>query len=85
MLSYGTGGGGSGGLLACPLICPDADIDIAEALEAENATMAGAPNQTTTNGNTTDVQFLTIQNAKSGSIFEINATAYTLELNNAYK
>jgi hypothetical protein len=42
-LSYGTGGsggsGGSGGLLVCPPDCPDADIDIAEAVKAGNATM----------------------------------------------
>ena len=30
----------------------------------------------------TDVQFLSIQNAQSGSISQINETAYTLELNN---
>ena len=30
----------------------------------------------------TGVEFLSIQNAKSGSISQINATAYTLELNN---
>jgi hypothetical protein len=88
-LSYGTGGyggsGGSGGLLVCPPDCPDADIDIAEAVEADNTkntTTAGATNQTTTNGNTTDIQFLAIQNANSGMISQINATAYTLELNN---
>ncbi len=33
-------------------------------------------------GNTTDVEFLSIQNAQSGSLSQINATAYTLELNN---
>jgi hypothetical protein len=69
-LSYGTGGsgggGGSGGLLVCPPYCSDADIDIDEAVEAENTTMAGATNQTTTNGNITDIQFLAIQNAQSG-------------------
>jgi len=48
-----TGGSGSEGLLVCPPECPDADIDIAEAVEAENATTAGATNQTTTNGNMT--------------------------------
>jgi hypothetical protein len=67
------GNGGNGGL---------ADIDIAEAEEAGNATMAGAANQTTPSGNTTAVEFLSIQNAKSGSISQINETAYTLELNN---
>jgi hypothetical protein len=85
-LSYGTGGsgggGGSGGLLVCPPVCPDADVDIAEALEAGNTTTAGATNQTTTNGNTTDIQFLAIQNAQSGSISETNATSYTLQLDN---
>ncbi|MGB7883472.1 MAG: hypothetical protein WBL44_12145, partial [Nitrososphaeraceae archaeon] len=39
-------------------------------------------NQTTANGNMTDVQFLAIQRAQSGSLSEVNATAYTLELNN---
>ncbi|MGA7369382.1 MAG: hypothetical protein WBX01_09645 [Nitrososphaeraceae archaeon] len=89
-LSYGTGGsggsGGSGGLLVCPSECPDADIDIAEAVEAENATMAGATNQTNTNEvgayDGDEAEFLSIQNAKSGSISQINATAYTLELGN---
>ncbi len=33
-------------------------------------------------GNATDIEFLGIQNAQSSSISEINATAYTLELNN---
>lgn len=60
-LSYGTGGsggaGGRGGLLVCPPYCSDADIDIAEAVEAENTTMAGATTHTTTNGNTTAVEF----------------------------
>jgi len=44
------------------------DLDLEEIVEAENATMAEATNQTTTNGNTTGVQFLAIQNAKSGSL-----------------
>jgi hypothetical protein len=57
-------------------------LDEEEAVEAEDATSAGATDQTIANGNTTDVQFLAIQNAKSGSINEINATAYTLELGN---
>jgi hypothetical protein len=59
-----------------------ADLDIAEAAEAENATMAGAANQSTANGNMTGVEFLSIQNAQSGSISPVNETAYTLELNN---
>jgi hypothetical protein len=59
-----------------------ADLDIAEAAEAESATMRGATNGTTTSGNITGVEFLSIQNAKSGSLSQINATAYTLELNN---
>jgi hypothetical protein len=54
-LSYGTGGsggsGGSGGLLVCPPDCPDADIDIAEAVEAGDTTMM--TNQTAANGNMT--------------------------------
>ncbi|HZD35427.1 MAG TPA: hypothetical protein VE130_09505 [Nitrososphaeraceae archaeon] len=58
------------------------DVDVAEAAEAGNATMAGATNQTTTNGNTSDVQFLSIQSAQSGSLSQINETAYALELNN---
>ncbi len=57
------------------------DVDIAEAAEAGNATMAGATNQTTTSGNTTDVEFLNIQNAQSGSLSLINETACTLQLN----
>jgi hypothetical protein len=52
------------------------DLDVVEAVEAENATMAGATNQTT------DIQFLAIQSAQSGSVSPVNATAYTLELNN---
>jgi hypothetical protein len=43
------------------------DLDLEEIVEAENATMAEATNQTTTNGNTTGV-LLAIQNAKSGSL-----------------
>ncbi|HZD36211.1 MAG TPA: hypothetical protein VE130_13500 [Nitrososphaeraceae archaeon] len=39
-------------------------------------------NQTTTDRNMTGVEFLSIQNAKSGSLSQINETAYTLELNN---
>jgi hypothetical protein len=59
-LSYGTGtgqhggAGGSGGLLVCPPTCPDADVDLEEAIEAGDATMAEAANQTTTNVNTTE-------------------------------
>ena len=59
----------------------DADIDVAVAEEAGNvATMV--TNQTVANGNTTDIQFLFIQRAQSGLLSEINATAYTLELDN---
>jgi hypothetical protein len=36
----------------------------------------------TTSANTTDVEFLTIQSAQSGSLAQINETAYTLELDN---
>lgn len=57
-----------------------ADIDVAEAAEAGDATTL-VTNQTT-NGNTTDVQFISIQRAQSGSLSRINETAYTLELNN---
>ncbi|HZD36073.1 MAG TPA: hypothetical protein VE130_12785, partial [Nitrososphaeraceae archaeon] len=35
----------------------------------------------TANENTTDIQFLAIQSAQSGSLSQINDTAYTLELN----
>jgi hypothetical protein len=59
-----------------------ADLDVEEAVETGNASTAGTTNQTETNGNMTDVQFLSIQNAQSGSISQINETAYTLELNN---
>ena len=64
-------------------VLPDAFIDEEEAAEAGNATMAGSTNQTNTNGNRTDVQFLSIQNAQSGSLSPVNDTAYTLELGNA--
>ena len=57
----------------------EADVDVAEATEVANATMT---NQPTANYNMTDVQFLFIQRAQSGSISQINETAYTLELNN---
>jgi hypothetical protein len=58
------------------------DVDVAEAVEAENATMAGGTtNQTANNGNMTGGKFLFIQNAQSGSLSQINETAYTLELN----
>ncbi|MGA7370283.1 MAG: hypothetical protein WBX01_14240 [Nitrososphaeraceae archaeon] len=57
-------------------------LDLEESAEAENTTKAGATNQTTTNGNTTDVQFMFIQRAQSGSISQINETAYTLDFNN---
>jgi hypothetical protein len=55
------------------------DVDVAEAEEAGNTTIM--TNQTT-NGNSTAVKFLAIQNAHDGSISRINETAYTLELNN---
>lgn len=58
----------------------DADVDVIEAVEAENATMK-TTNQTIANENANDEQFLFIQTAQSGSISHINATAYTLELN----
>jgi hypothetical protein len=57
-------------------------LNLEEAVEAENATMAEATNQTITNGNMTGVKFLSIQNAQSGSLSQINETAYTLNLNN---
>ncbi|MGA7370087.1 MAG: hypothetical protein WBX01_13235 [Nitrososphaeraceae archaeon] len=43
-------------------------LDLDEAVEAENATMTGATNQTTTNGNMTEVEFLSMQTAQSGSL-----------------
>lgn len=57
-------------------------LDVEEAIEAENTTMTGTTNQTTTNGNTTAVEFLSIQTAQSGSLSHINDTAYALELDN---
>jgi hypothetical protein len=57
-----------------------ADLDVAGPEEAGNTTTTGATSQTTTNGNTTE--FLSIQTAQSGSLSQINETAYTLELNN---
>ena len=62
------------------------DTDIAEATEAtepENATIAGVANQTVNREITGVVEFLSIQSAQSGSISQVNATTYTLELNNA--
>jgi hypothetical protein len=60
----------------------DTDIaEVTEATEVENVTMAGAANQTV-NRETTGVEFLVIQNAQSGSISQVNATTYTLELTN---
>lgn len=50
-------------------------------ISSQDAT-AGATNQTANNGNMTDLQFLFIQRAQSGPLSQINATAYTLELNN---
>lgn len=56
------------------------DLDVEEAVEAENTTMPGNANQSTINA--TGVQFLAIQRAQSGSLTQINETAYALELNN---
>ena len=56
------------------------DVDVAKAEEAGITTMM--TNHTTTNRNTTAVEFLSIQTAQSGSLSQINATACTLELNN---
>jgi hypothetical protein len=39
------------------------DLALEEAVEAENATIAGTTNQTTTNGNMTDVEFLSIKSS----------------------
>jgi hypothetical protein len=60
-------------------VLPEGMVDEEEAVEAGNATTM--TNQTA-DGNTTDVQFLSIQTAQSGSLSQINETAYTLELNN---
>lgn len=38
--TYGTGGGGSGGLLVCPPTCPDADVDLAPRLHYLNGRSA---------------------------------------------
>jgi hypothetical protein len=57
------------------------DIDVAEATEVADATTMMMTNKTA-DGNITAVEFLSIQNEQSGSISQINATAYTLELNN---
>lgn len=55
----------------------DADLDVSEAGNATSMTT----NQTADMDMTyNDVQFLTIQNALSGSLSEINATSYSLEL-----
>jgi hypothetical protein len=58
----------------------EADVDVAEAADSGNAT-AMMTNQTS-DGNTTGVEFLSIQTAQSGSISEINATTSTLEMSN---
>jgi hypothetical protein len=55
--------------------------DVEEDVGAGNATTTMMTNQTT-NGNMTGVEFLSIQSAQSGSISQINETAYSLELNN---
>jgi hypothetical protein len=63
--------------------CPsddEADVDVAETAEAGNATTTMMTNQTT--GRNMTVEFLSMQTAKSGSIYQINETAYTLELKN---
>jgi hypothetical protein len=57
-----------------------ADLDVTEAEETGNTTMM--TNQTTTNGNMTEIEFMAIQHSKSGSISPVNATSYTLELDN---
>jgi hypothetical protein len=53
-----------------------ADLDVAEAEEAGNTTIM-MTNQTADENET----FLSIQSAQSGSLSELNATAYTIELN----
>jgi hypothetical protein len=44
--------------------------------------MVGVTDQAITNENTTNIQFMAIHNAQSGSVSQINATTYTLELGN---
>jgi hypothetical protein len=63
------------------LLSGDADVDVAEAAEAGNATTTMMTNQATSR-NMTGVEFLSIQTAHSGSISQINATTYTLSLSN---
>jgi hypothetical protein len=65
-------------IASCSSLLRDADLDIAEAAEAGNVTMANR----TAGGNMTDIQFLAIQSAQSGSISPVNTTAYILELIN---
>lgn len=53
---------------------------VAEAAEAGNATTMIMASQTAV-GNMTGVEFMGVQHSESGSISQINDTAYTLELN----
>ena len=79
VLSYDNdfvGGSYRGGI---QIIC---DLDINEAEKASDITMAGTTGQNGTIGNTTAAEFMSIQTTKSGSISQINETAYTIELNN---
>jgi hypothetical protein len=63
------------------------DVVVEEAAEAENATtttLTPGENETAASGtnNMTGIKFLSIQSAQSGSVSQINATTYTLELEN---
>lgn len=60
----------------------EADVGVEEAAEAGNATTTTMTTNQTANGNMPAPEFLSIQNAQSGSIFQNNSTAYTLQLNN---
>jgi hypothetical protein len=64
----------AGGFVCCGIV-----MDVAEAAQVGNTTIT--TNQSS-NENITEVEFLSIQSAQSGSISQINATAYTLELSN---
>lgn len=59
-----------------------AETDIAKLIEAGNAIIIPGGTNQTIDGNMTEIEFLAIQRAQSGSISETNATTYTLELSN---
>ncbi len=60
-----------------------ASAALVASISADNAVATvGWGTMAAPNGNTTEVEFLSIQNAQSGSLSQINATAYALELTN---